>query len=160
MIRSFDGIIRKAGVDLLRKDGDGIYMKLPQVNAEMLVWNEISEKTAKAWSKVTDKNKSFIFCANYGQAGALSVIGNKYGIPEPVIFSDAFRYWLPLKFKDNIDEMVYVNGTDALDSRNFKDTKALFNEMVEIGRVDIPLAIEYGTRIYLFRKPKSDFNEF
>ena len=30
----------------------------------------------------------------------------------------------------------------------------------QITRVNNPLAIEYNTKIYLFRNPKSDFNEF
>jgi hypothetical protein len=32
-----------------------------------------------------------------------------------------------LEFKNNIDEMVYEIGTDAMDSRNFKDSKAFFS---------------------------------
>jgi hypothetical protein len=160
MIGYFDSFAKITGIDLLRKDEDGNYRKLPQVNADMLGWNEITEKTNKAWSMVEDKNKCFIFCANYGQAGAISIIGKKYGLPEPISFSDTYRYWLPKDFKYNIDELVYVIGTDAMDSRNFNDTKDFFNEMIEIGKVGNQLAIEYNTKIYLFKNPKNNFNEF
>jgi hypothetical protein len=64
----------------------------------MLGWNEITEITNKAWEQVKEKNSCFIFCTNYGQAGAISVIGEKYGLPEPVSFSESFKYWFPLKF--------------------------------------------------------------
>jgi len=160
MISYFDGFARITGTDLLRKDEDGNYRKLPQVNADMLGWNEIAEKTNKAWSMVEDKNKAFIFCANYGQAGAIGVIGKKYGLPEPISFSDTYRFWLPGKFENSIEEVIYVIGADAMESGNFKDTKAFFQEMIEIGQVENPLAIEYNTRVYLFKKPKSNFNEF
>jgi hypothetical protein len=64
----------------------------------------------------------------------ISIIGKKYGLPEPISFSDAYRFWLPQNFKNDIDEIVYVIGTDAMDSRNFNDTKDFFNEMIEIGK--------------------------
>lgn len=160
MVQYFDAFASVTGADFLRKDEDGNYRKLPQVYADMLGWNEITEKTNQAWMQVSDKNSSFIFCANYGQAGAISVIGNKYNLPEPVSFSESFQYWLPKEFDNEITELVYVIGTDAMDSGNFKDLNDFFNERVEIGTVENPLAIEYGTKIYLYKNPKSDFHEF
>ena len=160
MVNYFDGFSLVTGTDLLRKDEDGNYRKLPQLYADMLGWKEITEKTNDAWLQIKDKNKSFIFCANYGQAGAISVIGKKYGLPEPLSFSESFQYWLPHKFDSEILEVVYVIGTDALDSDNFKDMKNFFGEIIEIGTVENSLAIEYGTKIYLFKKPKSNFNDF
>jgi hypothetical protein len=43
---------------------------------------------------------------------------------------------------------------------NFKDIKAFFVEMKDIGSVENRMAIEYGTKVLLFRNPKSDFNDF
>jgi len=160
MILFFESFAKITGVDLLRKDEDGNYRKLLQVNADMLGWNEITEKTNKAWAKVENKNTCFIFCSNYGQAGAINIIGKKYGLPEPISFSDAYRYWLPTEFKNDINEVIYVIGADAMDSRNFKDTKDFFEEMIEIGSVDNKLAVEYKTKIYLFKRPKNNFNDF
>ena len=160
MVQYFDVFASVTGVDFLRKDEDGIYRKLPQVYADMLGWDEITEKTNEAWMQVSDKNSSFIFCANYGQAGAISVIGNKYNLPEPLSFSESFQYWLPKEFENEITELVYVIGTDAMDSENFKDLNNFFNKRIEIATVVNPLAIEYGTKIYLYKNPKSDFNTF
>ena len=160
MVSYFDRFAKITSVDLLRKDEDGIFRKLPQVYADMLGWNEITEKTNIAWSEVEDKNKCFIFCANYGQAGAISLIGKKYGLPEPISFSDSYRFWLPKKFDAEIAEMVYVVGADAINSGNFNDTKDFFNEMIEIGNIENELAIEYNTKIFLFRKPGGSFNDF
>jgi hypothetical protein len=160
MVQYFDVFASVTGVDFLRKDEDGNYRKLPQVYADMLGWDEITEKTSDAWIQVSDKNSSFIFCANYGQAGAISVIGNKYNLPEPLSFSESFQYWLPKVFENKITELVYVIGSDAMYRGNFKDLNNFFNERIEIGTVENPLAIEYGTKIYLYKNPKSDFNEF
>ncbi|HBZ66505.1 MAG TPA: hypothetical protein DEO70_06680 [Bacteroidales bacterium] len=160
MISYFDRFANITGADFLRKDEDGNYRKLPQINADMLGWKQITEITNKAWSLVENKKRSFIFCANYGQAGAISIIGKKYKLPEPISFSDSYRLWLPHEFKNDIDELVYVVGEDAMESGNFKDTKEFFKEMIEIGQVDNALAIEHKTRVYLFKKPKANFNEF
>jgi len=65
-----------------------------------------------------------------------------------------------LNFKNNINEIIYVISSDALESGNFKETKAFFGEMTEIGSVENKMAVEYNTKVYLFKYPKSDFNEF
>jgi hypothetical protein len=136
------------------------YRSLPQIQAYMLGWNELTEITGKAWEQVKNKDNCFIFCTNYWQAGAISLIGRKYGLPEPISFSESFKYWFPLKFKNDIKEIIYVLSSDALESGNFRDTKAFFGEMTEIGTVGNSMAVEYNTKIYIFKNPKSDFNDF
>jgi len=48
MIGYFDSFAWISGLDLLRKDEDGNYRKLPQVHADLPGWNEITEKTVQA----------------------------------------------------------------------------------------------------------------
>ncbi len=160
MISYYDNFTKITGADLLRKDEDGNYRSLPQIQADMFGWNEITEFTRKAWDQVENKDDCFIFCTNYGEAGAINIIGRNFGLPEPVSFSESFKYWIPLKFKNDIKEMIYVISSDAMDSGNFKDTKSLFGEMTEIGSVGNSMAVEYNTKIYIFKHPRSDFNEF
>jgi MFS family permease len=160
MVSYYDNFAKIIGADFLRRDEDGNYRSLPQINADMLGWNEITDKTNKAWLQVKNKNNCFIFCANYGQAGAISIIGKKYGLPEPISFSESFKFWLPKQFEYKINEIIYVVGEDALNSRNLNDTKNFFHEMIEIDSIQNRMAIEYRTKIYLFKNPKSDFNEF
>jgi hypothetical protein len=160
MIRYYDTFAKVIGTDLLRKDEDGNIRKLPQISADMLGWNEITELTVKAWNHVGKKDNCMIFCANYGQAGAISIIGAKYGLPEPLSFSESFKYWLPYEFKNDIQEIIYIVGSDALNSGNFTDTRNFFEEVSEIGFVENKMAIEYQTHVYLFSKPKADFNNF
>ncbi len=50
MVRYFDAFSSATGTDLLRKDEDGNFRKLPQIYADMLGWNEITEKTSEAWN--------------------------------------------------------------------------------------------------------------
>lgn len=160
MVSYYDAFAKLTGGDFLRRDEDGTYRSLPQINADMLGWNEIAEKSYKAWLQVENKEECIIFCANYGQAGSVSIIGNKYGMPEPISFSESFKYWYPLQFKNQVREVIYVKGTDAMDSGNFNDTKNFFMETILIDSIQSPMAIEYGTKIFLFKNPRTDFNKF
>ena len=75
----------------------------------MLGWEELTSITNKAYMMIGDKKASFIYCENYGQAGAITIIGKKYGLPEAVCFNESFRYWIPLKFDPDITSFIYVN---------------------------------------------------
>lgn len=70
---------------------------LPQDFADMLGWEEITQKTAKAYSNLSkeEKQHTFIFADNYGEAGAINYYGKKYGLPEAYSDNASFLYWLP-----------------------------------------------------------------
>jgi hypothetical protein len=103
---------------------------------------------------IGDKKASFIYCENYGQAGAITIIGKKYGLPEAVSFNESFRYWIPLKFDPDITSFVYINGKLG------KDVQMLFNKITLVGKISNPDAREYGTSVYLCENPNSSFNVF
>jgi len=108
----------------------------------------------KAWRMIPDQKAAFIYCENYGQAGAVTVIGKKYGLPEAVSFNESFRYWAPERFDPDITSMVYVNDNPG------DDVKALFGEVILVGRISDPDAREYGTGVFLARNPVDGFNKF
>jgi hypothetical protein len=153
MVSYFDRIEKITGTNALRRDEDGIYRSLPQLYADMLGWEELTEITNEAWQKV-DKKKCIIYCENYGQAGAINMIGKKYNLPEPISFCDAFGYWFPKEFEYEITEFIYIN--DELGS----DVNDLFEDIEEIGRIKNEMAIEYNVQVYLCKKPRSSFNKF
>jgi hypothetical protein len=97
---------------------------------------------------------SFIYCENYGLAGAITIIGKKYGLPEAVCFSESFRYWIPRKFNPDIKSFIYINDKPG------EDIKNLFGKISLIGRISNRDAREYGTAVYLCEFPKTSFNEF
>lgn len=96
----------------------------------------------------------FIYCENYGQAGAITVIGKKYGLPEAVCFSESFRCWVPERFDPDIKSFIYIN--DELGT----DVAKLFNKIDSIGSISDPDAREFGTTVWLCESPVMSFNEF
>lgn len=150
----FAGMKRSIGFDAVLRDEDGQYHALPQDYADMLGWDELAEMAAKAYSQIDDQDASLIYCENYGEAGAITILGKKFGLPAPVSFSESFLYWAPRDFKTEITSVIYINDEMG------KDVDALFADIQIVGSISNPLAREYGTSVYLCRKPVRNFNAF
>ena len=144
----------KYGFDMVLRWETGRIHSLPQDYADMLGWDELAAITAKAYEQVTDKKATLIYADNYGQAGAIMVIGKKYNLPEPVCFSESFYYWLPRNPDHEITNFIYIN--DELG----EDISELFADCRLIGKIENPLAREFGTGVWLCTKPRSSFNQF
>jgi hypothetical protein len=154
LVRYFHILETKYGIIIARRFEDNSIHSLPQDYADMLGWEELTSLTDKAYRMIADKKASFIYCENYGQAGAITVIGRKYGLPEAVSFNESFRYWIPRKFNPDITSFVYINDKPG------QDVQALFGKITLVGKISNPDAREFGTAVYLCEDPKTSFNEF
>ena len=143
-----------AGMDVVLRDEDGNYHQLPQDYADMIGWEELTANVNKAYQQVPDKNSCLIFCENYGQAGAVTVLGKKYGLPQPVSFCESFYYWAPKDLPVEIKSVIYVNNDLS------EDLSDIFLDIKVIGRINDPLSRETGTTVYLYQKPGRSFNDF
>ena len=140
------------GITAGRRWEDGSIHSLPQDYADQLGWEEMTRLASEAWQIIPDKSRGMIYCENYGEAGAISIIGKKYGLPEAISFHESFRYWIPKKFDPDIEYLVYINwdmGDDVGES---------FRDIQIIGSVSDPHAREYGSTIYLCSAPIRSFN--
>jgi hypothetical protein len=120
---------------------------------DMIGWEELTSVAAEAYAMLEDKSSCFIYCENYGEAGAIAVIGKKYGIPEAVSFNESFQYWVPKQFDPDITSLIYIN--DELG----EDVKSFFGKITVVGSISNPDAREFGTTDYLCQEPVSSFNE-
>ena len=154
LIKYFNTLDKKYGLDLGRRFEDGSIHSLPQDYADMLGWEELTALADKAYKMIGDKEAAFIYCENYGQAGAITVIGKKYGLPGAVSFNESFQYWLPGQFDPDIKSMVYINDEPG------DDVKVLFRKITLVGRISNRDAREYGTGVFLCEEPAGSFNEF
>jgi hypothetical protein len=154
LVSYFKNLENKYGIEIGRRFEDGSIHSLPQDYADMLGWEELTALANKAYQMIDDKKASFIYCENYGQAGAITIIGKKYGLPEAVSFNESFRYWIPLKFYPDITSFIYINDELGEDVRN------LFETITLVGSISNPDAREFGTAVYLCQYPKISFNSF
>jgi hypothetical protein len=129
---------------------DGKLHPVSQVYADMTGWKELAGYVAKAYSRLTDKEKAgcTIYCErNYGYAGAIHFYGRPYQLPEPVTFIESYVLWAP----DTIPmgPVIYINK----DIDGFGD---LFADITEIGSVNNKYFREEGLKVFLCKKNKAD----
>ena len=148
------GVKRTNGFDSELRWESGRIHSLPQDYADMLGWEEIAEGAAKAYSMVSDKTSCMIYAENYGMAGAVTVLGKKYGLPEPACFSESFFYWFPRNPSTEIKTLIYINFELG------GDVKDLFEDCRLVAQVGDSLSRSYGTGVWLCTNPHSSFNEF
>ena len=115
LVRYFNRLDKKYGIELGRRFEDGSIHSLPQDYADMLGWEELTSIAHEAYQMTDDKKSAFIYCENYGQAGAITVIGKKYGLPEAVSFNESFQYWIPMQFNPDIKSFIYINDEPGED---------------------------------------------
>lgn len=154
LIAYFKTLESRYGLDVGRRFEDGSIHSLPQDYADMIGWEEMTSLVNNAYQRITDKNASFIYGENYGQAGAVTIIGRKYGLPPAISFNESFQYWIPQEFNPDITSLVYINGEPG------EDIKTLFRKITLIGRVSNRDAREYGTGVFLCEEPVVSFNSF
>ncbi len=115
------------GVEGALKWEDQKVHSLPQDFSDMLGWEEMAKKVGDAYKKLTEeeKEKTIIFCDNYGMAGALKYYAEKYNLPEVYSNKASFLLWIPDSLKyDNV--IVIVSDTDELNrnyTSNFKSSE-------------------------------------
>jgi hypothetical protein len=154
LVKYFKVIGEKYGGNASLRFEDGSIHSLPQDYADMLGWEELTTIANKTYKSVEDKKACFIYCENYGQAGAITVIGKKYDLPEAVSFNESFKYWYPKLFDPDITSLIYINDKPG------EDIKQLFRKITKTGSITNINAREYGTAVYLCENPVDSFNKF
>jgi len=129
---------------------------LPQDFADMLGWEEMTEKMAKAYDNLdsNDKAHTFLFCDNYGQAGAANYYRYKYNLPEVHSDNGSFLYWMPRNI--HIDNIILI--TDDKEEMGHPFVK-MFKSAVVADSVTNAYAREYGALIIVFKGANEEFNK-
>lgn len=152
LIAYFNRMETEYGMDLGRRFEDGTVHSLPQDYADMLGWESIARVAAQAYAMIPESEKGIIYCENYGQAGAIDIIGRKYSLPQPISFSDSYRYWIPDSIPADVNYFIYINDELGPDVENY------FSQIKIVGAVANPHAREYGTTVYLCAYPREPLN--
>jgi hypothetical protein len=69
--------------------------ELPQNYADRFGWDELAENVARAYHSLSpaEQAKAGIFGQNYGEAGAIDVLGKKYGLPPALTGHQNYFLW-------------------------------------------------------------------
>jgi hypothetical protein len=90
--------------------------RLPQHFADMHGWPELAATVADVWHRLSpeERARGAIFGRNYGEAGAVSVLGARLGLPEAISGHNSFWLWGPGQADGSL---VLVIGGDEADHR-------------------------------------------
>jgi len=128
---------------------NGIPSQLPQYMADRLGWPELVEAVAKVYDGLSENEKKdcLILTQNYGQAGAIDLLGAEYGLPKAASGHNSYYLW-GYGGKSGATTIAVGLAEPLL--------QALFAEVEYKGvSAYVPLAMPYnrGVRIYVCRKP-------
>ena len=144
------------GVDAgVRTENQNI-TQLPQHIADRFGWEEMVDQVAGVYDSVRSelKDEVGILTGNWGQAGALHLLGRKYNLPEPVSLH-GWYYFETLRTHEIKDNYISIGlSQDGL--------KTIFEEVIPYGIYTHPYCMPYENNkpIYLCRKPKFDLMKY
>jgi hypothetical protein len=137
----------------LKKDNDGRY-PLTGDYADMFGWEEQVQLVDSVYHSLTpeEKGSCVLWAENYGEAGALQVLGKKYKLPDPICRHGNFWLW---GYGDS-QAKVWISLGNEQESVDyvFKDVR-----LVKIIRHPLAIDEENGIPLYICRNPKIDIAE-
>ena len=131
---------------------DGKDHALPQDFADMLGWKELAYKVDTIYSQLPNSERTLILCDNYGQAGAINYYG-KHVNKAAVSFNADYINWFNLEKK--YDNLIRIKENDNKENE-LTTTSPFFDSAFIGGSVTNPLAREYSTTIFVFKKARID----
>lgn len=118
---------------------------LPQLFADRFGWQQLVEQVAHIYNNLpaTERAQTAIFCDNYGEAGAIDVLGRKYGLPHAISGHQNYFFWGPRGYTG---QSVVVVGSDG------HDLNQLFQCVQVVGKLYNPYSMPFEHKaIYLCR---------
>ena len=130
--------------------------KLPQHIADRFGWEEMVDQIGTVYNNVrSEMNEEIgILTSNWGQAGAIHLLGRKYNLPEPVSLH-GWYYFETLRTHKAVDNYITIGlSEDGL--------KTIFNDIIPLGIYTNPYCMPYENNkpINLCKKPKFDLKQY
>ena len=123
--------------------------------ADMFGWEEQVSLVDSVYQSLSEKEKQncVIWAENYGEAGAVEILGKKYGLPNPVSRHGSFWLW----GYGNKDAAVWISLGNEKSSVEyvFKDV-----ELVKIISHKYAIGEENGIPLYICRNPQIDIEKW
>ncbi len=149
-ILSVEKFVEYQGLE--EKDGR---IELTSDYADMFGWHEQVALVDSVYRSLSskEKNNCMIWAENYGEAGAIKILGKKYGLPNPISRHGSFWLW----GYGNRDADVWISIGNEKPS-----VEQVFDEVELVKIIHHRYAIdeENGIPLYICRKPKVDIEKW
>ncbi|MBX0288848.1 glycosyltransferase family 39 protein [Hymenobacter sp. HSC-4F20] len=141
---------RYRGTGALRWE-DGQDHPLPQDFADMLGWQELADKTWRAYQALpaATRAQTLILAANYGQAGAINYYNRHRALPPAHSFNGSYLFWFPDSAARRWQHILLI------DDEPDPTLGAHFRKLHRVAELQNPYAREQGTAITAGSGPDS-----
>jgi len=142
-------------VSYMNKEEANHRIELTGDYADMFGWEEQVQLVDSVYNSLSEKEKrnTVLWAENYGEAGALKILGKKYGLPNPISRHGSFWYW----GYDKKDAEVWISLGNELSS-----VTSVFEEveLVKIIKHKYAIGEENGIPLYICKKPKVNIDRW
>ncbi len=109
---------------------------LSQQYADMFGWEEMTALVDSAYRRLTPEERKHarVFGQNYGEAGAIDVLGRRYGLPRAVSGHNSYWLWGPGDWDGSV--LIIIGGDRP-------DNAAFFEQIEIVGQTRSPYAMPY-----------------
>ncbi|HEX9253725.1 MAG TPA: glycosyltransferase family 39 protein [Ignavibacteriaceae bacterium] len=116
---------------------------LPQFYSDMFGWEDLAKNVSSVYSTLSDEQKhnTFVYCSNYGKAGAIEYYSKKYPLPKVICPHNSYWYWWP---DIKSDATIIIIGGEI------KDHLQALNEVKEVGFHHTEYAMPYENNLKIF----------
>jgi 4-amino-4-deoxy-L-arabinose transferase-like glycosyltransferase len=123
--------------------------------AEILGWDELVDQVAKVYKGLpaNERDKAAILTENYGEAGALDVLGEHYALPRAISGHNTYYLWGPGRFTGEV--CITVGLSEETVHKMFAEV-TLADRITNSQRIQ---NLEFGRPIYICRKPRRPLPE-
>ena len=116
---------------------------LPEILSDRFGWPQMVEGFATRYNALPPDVRAHtaIFCGNYGEAGAVDIMGAAYGLPKAISGHQNYFFW---GWNNYTGESVLTLGNDP------KDYTDSYAEVVDLGPFDAPWIMDHEHRRYFW----------
>lgn len=126
----------------------GLRLRIPQILADRFGWPELVASVARVYGRLSpeEQRRTLIFTANYGQAGAIDLLGRQHRLPTACSGHNNYFLW---GTGHSTGDTVIAVGISR------ETLEKVFAEVQEVEVIHSSYAIENGTTITLARHPNA-----
>jgi hypothetical protein len=133
---------------------------LPQHYADMHGWEEMAAEVGRIYQSLTpvEQSQCLIYVRNYGEAGALDLLGAKYGLPKASCAHNNYWLWGPPQWSGQI---AIIFGEDQDLQKSTDDLERRFAEVEHAGTFtnDYCMPYENNRPIFICRGANFTFQQ-
>ena len=84
---------------------------LPQFYSDMFGWEEMAKKVSEVYLSLSEseREKTLVYCGNYGKAGAIEYYSRKYPLPKVICPHNSYWYWWPKT--EDYSTLIIIGGS-------------------------------------------------